>query len=71
MKCLALKDRQRFKWKLGHITRITDNKLLEIDTSSTGNYSQTHRMICNSKYTVIFESDDEDESEMEELIDDE
>ncbi|CAF0734497.1 unnamed protein product [Brachionus calyciflorus] len=70
MKCLALKDRQRFKWKLGHITRITDNKLLEIDPSSTGNYSQTHRMICNSKYTVIFESDDEDDNEMEELIDD-
>lgn len=70
MKCLALKDPHRFKWKLAKITRITDMNLLKQDSNPLNNLSQVHKMICNSKYSVIFDSDDEDETENDEFVDD-
>ncbi|RNA32532.1 histone-lysine N-methyltransferase eggless isoform X4 [Brachionus plicatilis] len=71
MRCLALKDRNRFKWKLARITRITDNNLLSHQvTSSENNSSQIYKMICNCKYTVKFDSDEEDASEPQDSMDD-
>nr|QDF21443.1 histone-lysine N-methyltransferase eggless isoform X4 [Brachionus koreanus] len=71
MRCLALKDRNRFKWKLARITRITDSNLLNQQSSlNQNNSSQIYKMICNCKYTVKFDSDDEDETDSNCSVDD-
>ena len=71
MRCLALKDRARFKWKLARIIRITDTNLLNQEASlNQNNSSQIYKMICSCKYTVKFDSDDEDEIDSENINDD-
>lgn len=71
MRCLALKDRNRFIWKLARITRITDSNLLDQQSSlNQNNSSQIYKMICNCKYTVKFDSDEEEDIEPFNFIED-